>query len=239
MRKEYKIIQKSYRQNFFLTFYLLIKFFIDKKIHNKKKKESSYLTYEYKDFIKKNLKLSEDWFTHNLNSLNFFFKKNNLFDKKIKMLEIGSFEGNSSVFFLKYFKNIELTCVDTFKGSAEHENYNSNYVYNNFLYNTKSYSDKIKIFKSSSKKFFLDNHDKGYDLIYIDGSHKASDVFEDATNSFKILNKNGFIIFDDFLWDIFPSINDNPIGGIKKFIKKNFFKIKIKSIDYQLIVKKL
>ena len=93
--------------------------------------------------------------------------------------------------------------------------------------------------KSSSKKFFENINNQKFDLIYIDGSHYAKDVYEDAINSFKILNKGGFLIFDDFLWDFYSEINDNPIGGIKLFIKMFFFKIRIVSINYQIIIQKL
>ena len=34
-------------------------------------------------------------------------------------LEIGSFEGRSSIFFINYFKNINLTCVDTWEKSDQ------------------------------------------------------------------------------------------------------------------------
>ena len=54
-----------------------------------------------------------------------------------------------------------------------------------------------------------------------------------------MLNKNGYIIFDDFLWDFYENINDNPIGGVKLFIKKNFFNFKIISIGYQIIIQKI
>ena len=105
--------------------------------------------------------------------------------------------------------------------------------------NTNKYSNKVKVFKSTSENFFKNLNKEKYDLIYVDGSHYAIDVFNDAINSLHILKKNGHIIFDDFLWDFFPLINDNPIVGVKLFLKKNFFKIKIASIDYQLIIKKL
>ena len=35
--------------------------------------------------------------------------------KPKKILEIGSYEGRSSFFLLKFIKKIKLTCVDTFK----------------------------------------------------------------------------------------------------------------------------
>tara|TARA_B100000029_G_scaffold352427_1_gene344995 strand:+ start:907 stop:1644 length:738 start_codon:yes stop_codon:yes gene_type:complete len=245
MRHEYKIIIKSITQNFFLSCYLLIKFFLHTKIYRKKIKNNFLKKEEYKKFVNKNLKINNDWFSHNINSLDLFFKKNNIYHKKIEVLEIGSYEGNSTIFFLKYFQNIKLTCVDTFEGSNDetsdinYQKLHNNFIYENFIYNTKKYSDKIKIFKSTSQNFFKNINDKKYDLIYIDGSHFAKDVFDDAINSFNVLNKGGYIIFDDFLWDFYPSIHDCPIGGIKLFLKKNFFKIKIVSINYQIIIKKL
>ena len=238
MRKEYKIIISSSSQNFFLSFYLLLRYFINKKLNRKKIKKGT-LDSEYKKFIEKNLKIGEDWFTHNIKNLDFIFKKKQLYDKKLSVLELGSYEGNSSVFFLKYFQNIKLTCVDTFKGSDEQGNQNFDKVFENFQFNTKDYRNRIKVYKLKSKEFFKNINHSNFDLIYIDGSHYAKDVFEDAINSFSVLNKNGYIIFDDFLWDFYKNINDNPIGGIKLFIKKNFFNLKIVSIGYQIIIQKI
>ena len=238
MRKEYKIIVSSSSQNFFLSYYLLLRYFIDKKLNRKKIKKGT-LDKEYKEFIKKNLKIEEDWFTHNINNLNLIFKKKQLYDKKLSVLELGSYEGNSSVFFLKYFQKIKLTCVDTFEGSIEQGDQNFDKVFENFKFNTKDYKDRIEVFRLKSKKFFEDINHSNFDLIYIDGSHYAKDVFEDAINSFNVLNKNGYMIFDDFLWDFYKDINDNPIGGVKLFIKKNFYNLKIISIGYQIVIQKL
>ena len=99
MRKEYKIIISSSSQNFFLSFYLFLRYFINKKLNRKKIKKGK-LTKEYKEFIQKNLKIGEDWFTHNINNLDLIFKKKQLYNKELSVLELGSYEGNSSVFFL-------------------------------------------------------------------------------------------------------------------------------------------
>ena len=53
------------------------------------------------------------------------------------------------------------------------------------------------------------------------------------------LKKDGYLIFDDFLWNFYSNPNENPIGAIKLFLKENFFKLKIVSIGYQIILKKL
>ena len=46
---------------------------------------------------------------------------------------------------------------------------------------------------------FLDNN-LTFDLIYIDGYHKAEQVLKDFKNAWKVLNKDGILIFDDFIW---------------------------------------
>tara|TARA_B100000787_G_scaffold77842_1_gene57201 strand:- start:77 stop:793 length:717 start_codon:yes stop_codon:yes gene_type:complete len=238
MRNEYNLLLRSSKKNFFLSIYLLLKYFIFKKLNNRKIKNQS-LQSNYQRIIKDQLRIKEDWFSHNIDTLDFFFKKINYYEKKINMLEIGSYEGNSSVFFLKYFPKLNLTCVDTFEGSVEQENKNFNQVYENFKFNLSGYEKRLKIVKDTSDNFFKSPDTDLYSLIYIDGSHHYKDVLNDARNSYKLLNKNGYLIFDDFLWDFYSDPNENPLGAIKQFLKENFFKLSIVSIGYQIILKKL
>ena len=104
----------------------------------------------YQKIIKDQLKIEQDWFSHNINSLDFFFKKVDYYKKEINMLEIGSYEGNSSVFFLKYFSKLKLTCVDTFEGSLEQGDKDFNMIYNNFKLNVSEYKNRLKVIKNSS-----------------------------------------------------------------------------------------
>lgn len=238
MRAEYKFILKSSNKNYFLSIYLLLRYFIFKKLNNRKMK-GLVLQSNYQKIIKDQLKIEQDWFSHNINSLDFFFKKVDYYKKEINMLEIGSYEGNSSVFFLKYFSKLKLTCVDTFEGSLEQGDKDFNKIYNNFKLNVSEYKNRLKVIKNTSDNFFNNYNKEFFDLIYIDGSHYYQDVFNDAKNSFAVLNKGGYLIFDDFLWNFYSNANENPIGGIKLFFKENFFKVKIVSIGYQIILKKI
>ena len=239
MRNEYKFILKSSNQNFFISVYLFFRYLIYIKFFNKKIKRSNKQSL-YQDLIKDKLKIDQDWFSHNINNLDYFFKKKNLYNQEINALEIGSYEGNSSFFFLKYFSNLNLTCVDTFGGSDELKNFDFKNVYENFKFNTKDFEKRITVYKLTSDEFFKNyKNNIDFDLIYIDGSHYSKDVYNDAINSLKVLKKNGYIIFDDFLWNYYKYVNDNPKIKIKIFLKKNFFKIKILSVSYQIIVQKL
>jgi hypothetical protein len=41
-------------------------------------------------------------------------------DAPVRVLEIGSWEGRSALFFLNYFARSHVVCVDTFGGNIEH-----------------------------------------------------------------------------------------------------------------------
>ena len=80
---------------FFFINYSFNYFFSEKKINQ-------YNSEKWKDLIK-GKKLSENWFQRNI----FFLDKylSDLKSKNNKILEIGSFEGISAIYFIKNFKN--------------------------------------------------------------------------------------------------------------------------------------
>ena len=182
-----------------------------------------------------------DFFNNNINSWLYIFDKFKLTNKKLEVLEIGSYEGRSSCFLLKFLTNIKLTCVDTFKPFHELKGRNLKKFKNifiNFKKNTSKYSKRLKIFKDTSHNFFKKNKYKKFDLIYIDGSHKYKYVLHDANRAFLALKQNGIIIFDDFMWEN-DEQNKLPYDAIIEFLKKNNLNLKILYIDYQIIVKKI
>ena len=117
-----------------------------------------------------------------------FLKKNNLLNKDINILEIGSFEGMSVLFFDKYLKVKNLYSVDFKKNE-------------NFLHNISGLRN-INFFNMKSDDFFKKNLNVNFDIIYVDGSHYSVDVFNDLMNSDKLLNKNGILLIDDLLLDV-------------------------------------
>ena len=180
-----------------------------------------------------------DWFSHKVPIFKKYF--DNLNKDKIKeILEIGSWEGRSSCFFLKYFDKSILTCVDTWKGSEENfvdEDPNLKIVEKNFDYNISEYKNRIIKRKTSSNIFFKDNKKK-YDFIYIDGSHSYEDVLSDAKFGYDSLNYNSYMLFDDYDWKFYKD-KKNPINAINLFLKTNKIKIKIIYVSSQVLIKKI
>ena len=126
-----------------------------------------------------------------------FFNSNQL----LNILEIGSYEGASSVFIadnLLSNTSSKLTCVDPFLLSDNITPLTTS-TENTFLFNISKSKHHDRIFhkKMLSSEFYLENKEK-YDLIYIDGSHEVEDVRNDFLNCIKILNKNGIMWMDDY-----------------------------------------
>lgn len=212
----------------FIIHYLKKNFFFRK--YKKEKKVFSF-------FIKEK-NFSNDWFTENIPVWLSILKW--IKEEKIDCLEIGSYEGMSALFTLKYFNQSQVDCVETFGGSDEHKKINFDKVEKNFNQNLKDYTNRYNLYKMTSDGFFLDfSKTKTYDLIYIDGSHHSKQVYKDAINSFNCLKKNGIMIFDDFLKKYYLDINENPISAIFEFIKKNKNNLDVIYVGYQLFIKKI
>jgi len=231
------IVSPFYIKNLTLDCRLIISFlWSDIKFQFLLKRKYSSKFKKHKEFIKQKI-ITNDWFSQNIIHLEYFLSKEKLKNKGLDVLEIGSYQGNSTLYFLKNININKITCIDTFKGSDEHDKTKFDNIYSDFCQNIHEYKSQIIIKKSDSKSFFNKNNKSLYDLIYIDGSHNYEDVLIDAFGSFKLLKKNGYMIFDDFLWKYYKSKNKNPINAIKLLLRKNN-SLKIFFTSYQIILRK-
>ena len=214
--------------------FLYVRLFLRKIILNK----HGHLKNDFKHKTKENF-FSEFWFDDNIPYWHYYFEQK-MNEKNLKALEIGSFEGRSSYYILSTFENLQLTCVDTWGGSGEQETKNWTDVENNFDANMKSFYGRVLKFKCNSSEWFGKNRDKVnyYDLIYIDGSHYYKDVKYDAENCWKLLKPGGTMIFDDYLWCHYKTVEENPIFGINQFLSKIKLQFKILHVESQLFLEK-
>ena len=89
----------------------------------------------------------------------------------------------------------------------------------------------------NSNEFFLSNSKK-YDLIFVDGDHSSDQVKIDIENSWKVLNKGGYLILDDYMWWFYKDLKKNPSSSINNFIVNHIFEISSLKIWHQIIIKK-
>ena len=231
-----KFFKNLYRLILIKTPFFIILNYIKNFLPNYKTKRKSLKIEKkiYENFNSYNE--NEKWFCNNLNFLNnFFSKKNNI----NKILEVGSYEGRSAIFFLKTFPNANIICVDTWSGSDEHNQYNFTVVEKNFDINTNYYQNNncLKKIKDTSNNFFSNNFET-FDLIFVDGDHSSHQVKLDIENSWKILNKGGYLLLDDYLWWYYKDLQKNPSSSINNFIINNLSDISILKIWNQVIIQK-
>lgn len=169
--------------------------------------------------------------------------------RSLRVMEIGSWEGRSALFFLNFFPRAKLTCIDTFEGGQEHQEVAVKTdddarvlrgVEPRFEANTSEFKDRIEKIKARSADALaeLGLHKRRFDLAYIDGSHRAVDVYTDGVLTWPLIAPGGIVIFDDYQWDEMPKPLDNPKPGIDAFLKTIEGQYRLALNSYQIAIVK-
>ena len=72
-------------------------------------------------------------------------------------------------------------------------------IYKNFLFTGSELENKIDVIFQNSLEFDETQYNNFFDLIFIDGGHTYSVVKSDTQKAFKMLNKNGIILWHDYV----------------------------------------
>lgn len=145
----------------------------------------------------------------------------------LHMLQIGAHAGKASKWiFNNTHPTTTLVDVDTWIGSLSSEghldNHNPDIPWESmFDKAVEGFSNSVK-FKGTSSEYFESIKDQGeiFDFIYVDGSHKAKDVYEDAVSAYKHLKPGGIIAFDDYMWFIDEDPELIPHYAIDRFLSE-------------------
>ncbi|TGP24671.1 class I SAM-dependent methyltransferase, partial [Mesorhizobium sp. M2D.F.Ca.ET.232.01.1.1] len=137
--------------------------------------------------------------SHHLNLWEEFLRDR--IDTATAVLEIGSFEGRSALFFLQFLPKSRITCVDSFQGSEEHVERGSEYesdmaeVERRFDQNLMPFADRVEKRKGCSVVVLpaLAAEQRLYDVIYVDGDHSAVSTYTDARLGWDLLDKDGLM----------------------------------------------
>lgn len=170
-------------------------------------------------------------------------------------LEIGCFEGLTSNYITERLLSStgKLVCVDpltnnylndalTEKDVKDNETIYSyfNNQYDRFIENTRHNANRIELHRKLSSEAYpelIEKYNGQFDLIYIDGDHRASAVYIDAINCFKLCKNGGIIIFDDYGWG--KKYNEEATNvGIDKFLNEYQDQYILKSRGEQVVIQK-
>lgn len=152
--------------------------------------------------------------------------------KPKRILEIGSFEGQSTCHFIEFLGKTPdgyIKCIDPWFAAQKRPNgdpwpFDAEKIYNRFKRNTEiarsrvANAVRVDHVRSMSVYELIDmaadsnwHDDASFDLVYIDGAHDAINVLRDAVLSFQLLSVGGVLVFDDYLWNI----DNNPAHSPK------------------------
>jgi len=155
----------------------------------------------------------------------------------VRYLEVGMFEGMSAFWMLDNIlthPTARLTGIDPFLDSFR-EGFKAIFFAN---LEVSGNADRTSIITGFSqvemRKLPLDS----FDIIYIDGSHRAPDVLEDAVLAHRLLKANGVLIFDDYLWDLDQPPLEAPKLAIDTFYLHYGNQYDVVHNQYQVILRK-
>jgi predicted O-methyltransferase YrrM len=170
-------------------------------------------------------------------------------DRPVRVLEIGSWQGRSALFFLNFLPRARITCIDTFAGGQEHREAAARsakearalkMLERRFDDNVRAFAARIRKMKATSADALaqLGVEKRRFDIAYIDGGHRASEVYTDAAMTWPLMKRGGIVIFDDYLWPKTPSRLDHPRPGIDAFLNAIEGQHRVVHKQYQLAIVK-
>lgn len=196
-----------------------------------------------------NYQFTQDWFSLNIPVWKEIIVPK-FIDKKTNVLEIGSWEGKSTVWMIDNFLNHPLsgiTCIDTWNGSIEHDALTIDGIESRFDWNIQQTGcfEKVLKFKAESQKFlkllYANLIPANYfNFIYVDGAHESFNVLADAVLSWQLLKTKGLMCFDDYNWSFgIENSHIDPKIGIDAFICAYSTQLNIIHQQRQVIIEKI
>lgn len=161
---------------------------------------------------------TNDWFVQN--AVGWDDTLGDLMGKPIKGIELGCFEGRSTVWIMENLMthpDARLDCVDIWKAEDVYEPVMMKEVERRFKANTKEFGDKIKVHKMPTTDYL--RKAEPADFIYVDADHTAAGCLVDGVLSHLLLKPHGIIIFDDYLWGGLAHAPNVCRGAIDAFME--------------------
>jgi len=161
----------------------------------------------------------------------------------VEILEIGSWEGRSTVFLLQFFAEGRVTAIDTWEGGDEYQGFDAlTTLEQRFDANVSAFRDRVVKMKGLSSRalseMIVDKREH-FDVVFVDGSHFADDVLVDAALSWRLLKRNGIMIFDDYLWRYERyGWGRNPSKAVNLFLRLVRGDFELLHVGHQLAIRK-
>jgi predicted O-methyltransferase YrrM len=132
-------------------------------------------------------------------------------ERDLEVLEIGSLDGRSALFFLNYLPRSRITCIDRFFPDGQEAVFDRN---------LSQFKDRLEKLSTLSVPALvgLRRKERRFDLVYIDGDHRRETVMLDAMLTWPMLRPGGILIWDDYIYKPDAPLWERPTGAIDGFL---------------------
>jgi hypothetical protein len=148
----------------------------------------------------------------------------------VRLLEIGSYEGRSAVWFLEHVlthPTSRLVSVDPNALPAFEHNLR-----------VSGAAARVERIQRRSEDVLASLPPESFDIVYVDGSHRALNVLFDAVASAALLKPGGVLILDDYRWEPGRPPAERPQMAIDLFLASFASRFDVLLDDYQVILRK-
>jgi len=120
------------------------------------------------------------------------------------IVELGSWLGKSTRWFLDTAPSAQVIAIDHWKGSVEHRRFGGGFLdllWPRFLYNCWDYRDRLIPVKADTQEGMEAAYGEGIkpDLVYVDANHATKAVIQDITTAMWLW-PDAQITGDDWIW---------------------------------------
>ena len=154
-------------------------------------------------------RIPDDWKCHTYNHVYFglvelTIKLSQLLEfEDNKMIEIGSYMGESTHIFGSCGLFTEINCIEPFSGTEnfnEENNHTWEEVWEEYDINTRQFKDIIKLHEDYSydEKVLSKFNDDEYDFVYVDGNHSFESTRQDFELYIPKIKSNGVLGGHDY-----------------------------------------
>uniref|UniRef100_A0A6C0LYG2 Methyltransferase n=1 Tax=viral metagenome TaxID=1070528 RepID=A0A6C0LYG2_9ZZZZ len=167
---------------------------------------------------------------HNFHHIVLYIKDYIMKEKCKNYLEIGTHYGHSICNMLQSKYNSKYIGIDIFKRWGNSKITNMEKLANDNVkkFNINNYECKLLKANSQTKStidLVKEYFPEGIDLLFIDGDHSYNGIINDFNNYFPLVNKGGYIVFDDYLpYKVGNHERESP-KAINKIVSNNKNKI--------------
>lgn len=178
---------------------------------------------------------TSDWASHNYVNWETWFTRYQ-HQPNLRILEIGSFEGRSAVWFLEnvlIHPSAQLVCVDPMPWPV-------NPPRPRFMHNIQvtGKAQQVTLIQERSEIALTKLQPASFDIIYIDGAHDAINVLADGMYSWELLKVGGLMLFDDYLWEPDKPEYNRCQRAIDLLLKQFGDRKTLLHLEYQALLRK-